>query len=1022
MAPLQEQVVPVEFSNGVDTKTDPKAVVVGRFLRVENGVFTAPGRIQKRPGNTALGTTIASVGTLSAPSMVHSYNDELIAADQNLLLSYSSNQDAWISKGNYTSVELSRTILSEQYQSTGVSDVAIFGNYALYGYADAANSIWGSVVDLTTGGTLVNSAVYAASSFEVLQVKCLTLGGTTLCIIYRKASTAGGGQANQYFARTVTFSGSGVVTFSAETQLTTTASGLLFDAVATATGGAFIYSQSATPGITVSTLSTALAISSTTFAAANPFNVHISTTSNNNIWAYWNISTNDGAGNLTSLSLRYAVVSSTLSSVLAATTIAALASPYYVSNMITKSNSASQQTLYYGQFITNGGGGRYLEYSNQVTATDAGVIGTPSLFAYGVCPVSHSFTVGSKNYAAFVYRTTDLVATMTSALPTANQPTLFIVELNYVAANQLPPPYVVARFAQGTAISYNYNYTAILTSANVASFSSTKFYLTSGILVQAAAGSTTYIGAGEIQAYSYSFDFNSSNGYIAKNSGNLAVLNGANLQMYDGAACVELGFHLFPEVTNVTTSGAGNVASGTYNYIAIYQWVDNQGNLHQSEPSLPKTYVNVGSNALEIRVTTTFLSAKLISVALFRTTGAGGTTGSTYYLVNSIGVGLPGGLPLAGVIAVADNLADASITSRNQPYTYPASSVLDNTAPAPSMIMIPHNNRLWFVDSENPNTIWYTKSAENQVGISPSAFLTQEIDPKFGPITGLAEMDEKLIIGKKTGFFVQSGDGANDVGSGSTLSFPQTIPSDVGISQAKGTITLPNGVMFKSDNGIYLLTRNLQVGYIGADVESYNSQTVTGATLVPGKSQVRFLCSSGYTLVYDYIFNKWATFTNYTGTSSTAWNGLYVYATTSGSIFKESSSSYLDNATAYSLLIQTSWLSFASIQGFQRIKRLIMLGDFTNGNSASHNLSVQAAYDFSTTFQSAITYAFGAASASGVFQYRERLPQQKCDSLSLLIQETTTGSSAEYVDLTNISFEAGVKRGVNKLGGTKSVG
>lgn len=1014
---IQEAVVPVEFGQGVDTKTDPKSVIPGKFIRLENGVFTAPKRIQKRNGYTALGNTIASVGTLSAPQMVHDYNNELIAADQGLLLSYSSNQDAWTSKGNYQSVGLNRTIISQETGATGIADVAILGNYALYAWADALGGIYGSVVDLTSNSILVTTQVYSNFAFEIMRVKCVTLAGTTLAVVYQK------GTAGEFGARTVTFSGGGVVSFSAETVITSTATGL-FDIVATATGGAFIYSQSTTPGVTVATLSTGLAVSTVSTAAANCTNVHISTTSNNNIWAYWTISTNDGLGNLTSLTIKYAVYSSVLAPVLAATTVVATASPYYVSNMVSKSDSATQQTLYYGLYSTNNNGSKHmLEYSKYSTITSAGVVGSSTLFANGVIPFSHPFTVGAKIYALFLYRSSDITVSIGGTVGPATEPTLFLIELT----NFSSVPNTVARFGSAVAFSNNALAQVVYTSINVASFNSNIFYLCVGIAVQS---TNNFIVNGSfttgkiLAAYSYSFDFNSQNGYIAKNSGGIAVLNGALMQMYDGNSCVELGFHLFPVITNLTGStAAGSIADGRYSYLAIFQWVDEQGNLHQSEPSEVAT-ITLGNgmpNQVTITVTTNYLTKKDgSSVVLYRTTGAGGTTSSIYYLISSINYDTAS--PLAASITFVDQAADATITANSQPYTYPASSVLENTSPPPSMIMVSHNNRLWAADSEEPNTIWYSKSAQNLVGLSFSAFLTQELDHKFGPITGLAEMDEKLVIGKDTGFFIQAGDGANDTGGGSTLSFPQAVPSDVGISEFKSVITQPNGVMFKSDNGIYILSRSLQIFYIGAEVESYNSQTITSASLVPSKSQIRFLCSSGLTLVYDYIFNQWSTFTNHTGTSSTASNGVYYYATTAGRVFKESSSSYLDNATAYSLLAQTSWLSFASIQGFQRVRRLIVLGDYANGLSALHNLSIQAAYDFSTTFQSAITYAFGAISTSGIFQYRERLPQQKCDSVSLLIQETTTGSDLEYIDLTNISFEVGVKRGVNKLRGQQSVG
>lgn len=212
------------------------------------------------------------------------------------------------------------------------------------------------------------------------------------------------------------------------------------------------------------------------------------------------------------------------------------------------------------------------------------------------------------------------------------------------------------------------------------------------------------------------------------------------------------------------------------------------------------------------------------------------------------------------------------------------------------------------------------------------------------------------------------------------------------------------------------------VEYVGMPVEDYNSQTITKATLIKGLSQIRFLCSSGYTLVYDYIFQQWSTFANHTGLSATVWGNNYVY-TTGTSILQETPGYYLDVSTAIAPVIQMSWLSMATIQGYERVIRLAMLGDFTSGSTTGHGVQVEIAYDYSSTFSTAVPFYFETAySSNGPFQYRERLPRQKCDTLSIRITEITTGDSAEYIDFTNMSFEVGVKRGINKLGVKQSVG
>lgn len=1021
---LQDQVIPIDFGQGVDTKTDEKGVVAGKFLRLENGVFTKAKRIAKRNGYDAL-------TGVTAPKLVHGYKDELLCAENGLLKSYSPSESAWISRGSFISTELSRAVVDQTYPGSGYVDSAVLGNYTLYAWSTAVQStasfglvysnVLASVVDNQTGATLIGPSVLSNASTTSLinPVRCVLLGGSTLALIYVNST------ATAIVMRRVTFSGLGVVSFGAEQTISTNlnSSYWQFDVVATATGAALAYYS--TTGLTVAIIDTAGTVAaSVNILDADTYGpISISTTTNGNIWIYWCDATL-AAGVPTAQSIVYAVYSSALASVLSKTTVVTQNAPYIVTNMIAVSTSATAQTLYYGELVTtstSGGVSTYADRTYYVTTTSTGTVGSDTFFANGVLPYSRPITVSSTNYALFLYRTATLNG-VSVYNPPFEQATFFMLRLS----NADTVPLTVARFAAGAASSQATLKNQVLFTPQLCALSSSKVLGAVGVQTQSF-NSATFVAQGFFPGgltaqYAYTIDFDGENAYNALNCAELAVFNGGLVQAYDGNKPTELNFHVYPEIVLCepvnSVAPAGAIAAGAYQYLAIFQWTDAQGNLHQSTPSeAVSVTLGGGVNAVNVTVSTAYLTQKTnVSVALFRTQASG----TVFYQVNNP-VLITSADPSAAAITILDVYSDAQIAGNPQAYTYPASSVLENSAPPPSMALLSHNNRLWLVDAEEPSTIYYTKSFQQAVGLSPSALLFQQIDPKYGNIVGLAEMDEKLVLGKQKGFFVVAGDGANDTGTGQTLSFPQIIPSDVGVKNMKSVVTMPMGVMFKSENGIYMLDRKLNVSYIGAEVEAYNSQTITAATLIPGKTQIRFLCSSGLTLVYDYLFNQWGTFTNHTGNSATVWNNTYVYST-STLVLREAAGSYLDNGTSFKLLARTSWLALASVQGFQRVRRLAMLGDFVNGASSSHAMQVSAAYDFNETFQPAIPYAFGAVSGSGAFQYRERLPIQKCGSISLLIEELPTGDSLEYIDFTNISFEAAVKKGLNKLPGARTVG
>lgn len=1029
---LTEGTLPIDFGQGIDTKTDPKLVVSGKLLQLQNGTFTNIKRIAKRNGYGALGTAISSGGNIIAPTMVHGYNEELIIADQNLLLSYSPSQNAWINKGGFESTEVSRVSIDQEHPSNVFVSSAILGNYTLYGwstidqsndsYPEMYGQVFASVVDMKSGTILLNAFQLTnnTSVHSEAIVKCIVLG-TNLAIIYLNA------QNGDVELRTVIFSGSGVVSLSSPIIVTTnygsgTGAGAVFDIVETLTGASIFYTT--TTGYSISNINFSGSVTANSnITDANqdkPISI-LRNTFNNNLWVYY---TDFSSPNYT---IKYSIYSPTLAVILAPTSI--ITSIYNVSNIIEVNVSASEQLLYYSLYTFDSNTINQTDVTHYVTVSSVGTVGVPVLFANGVAGFSKIFTIGVDEYAFFVYRGPNIAATPQSTGLPQIEPTLFLIKLTNIPVTGMP--LVVARIASGLINTPSILRPSMTEAFDVSFVTATKILFAVAVEVQEFQSdffqSIELYPAGISGVFGYTVDFSGPDSYIATNTSEIVTLNGGILNMYDSQFCVELGFNLFPEIISLTqsTTTDGMIANGEYSYLAIFQWIDGQGNLHQSAPSLAKTITTTGgNNTVTIEVTNNYLSQKINSnVAIYRTQNEG----STYYLVTDPVFVTNSDAVVNQVTMYADTLSDAQISGNPQSYTSPGSSVLENTTPPPSMIGLAHNNRFWFVDAENPNTIWYTKSFSPGTGISPSGFMIDQIDPKFNNISALAEMDDKLIILKKEGVIVQSGDGVTDTGTNLTLSFPQAVPSDVGCDQLKSVVTTPTGVMFHSDKGIYMINRSLGVTYAGMDVEQYNSQTITSAKLINGKSQIRFLAASGITIVYDYIFNQWSTFTNHLGVAADNWQGNYVYATTSGNIFEETPGSYTDNGTGFNLFVQTSWLALASVQGFQRVRRLIMLGDFINGASSAHQLEIQAAYDFNPALMFPLTCEFTNSSvvtgaSSGPFQYRERLPRQKCDTISLTIQENNTGDPAEYIDLTNISFEAGVKKGVNKMPYAQSVG
>lgn len=1017
---LQKGILPIDLGQGVDTKTDPKMVIKGNLLLLENGIFTNPKRISKRNGYTELPTTIVGGGNLIGPKMAKVFNAELTVVDGVNLYGFSPSLQAWINKGDYQSIAVNEFNI---FKELNVSDwdSATLGNYSVYCWCTSPiNGIittYATVVDLSDNSiistNIIASSMSSPGTLITSNPKCLNLGNSKLGIIYLNSAKT------SFVCRTIdpTSAGSFGSGFSAEITLSgaapsTSNPNVFSSASHTPTGGFFIYNIDGT-GYELQTLDTSgnpvntATVTSTVTPTALTATVNLT---DGRIWVYW--ARLAGSARV----IEITIYTSTLSVSLSINQIVVSSSAGTLTNISTVPNTTILQTVYFNDRNTDSTSGALIDETKTFTFDDTRHVSFISSFMISIFPISNYINISGRNYMVFQY------AGMTQgiggvALKSGQvQPTYFLMDLTQGIE--------VVRFASGLASNQvlvsgspqPFCYDSI---KNLSFVTNTIAHWSAGIIysnfIEDSFETDQLNGLTAVE-----FDFNNQDANIAKNTSELMVLNGGVVSAYDGSSCTELGFPLFPEVYAYSTASSGGLLpAGTYSIVAVYQWMDGQGNQHQSSTSLPiaVTFMSGTTNLINIVVTTLNLTQKQnVTLAVFITEH----DGTTYFMDTDpvdVTQNVSGTYVTPYVLGLT---AENVLVTHLQLYT--TGNVLDNSPPPPSMVMTPHNNRLWMVDSENTNNVWYTKSFEPGVGLSPSAFLTEQVDPTGGGIAGLLEMDDKLVLFKGSNLFWQAGDGANDTGTGSTLSTPQILPTDVGLLTQKSLILMPNGIYFQSPKGIYHVDRSLNVSYIGMAVEAYNSQIITAATLLGTKSQIRFLTASGSTLVHDYIFNQWSVFTNHLGYAAELYNGIYLYLRTDGNIYQESTSSFLDNATSYTLRAQTSWLTVGSVQNFQRIWRTILLGDLINNGSALHGVQISAAHDFINTFLAPVPFYPGKTNAAynGPFQYRQSMIRQKCDAISLLIEEIVTGASGEYIDFTNVSFEAGMKQGVNKLPAAQS--
>lgn len=457
----------------------------------------------------------------------------------------------------------------------------------------------------------------------------------------------------------------------------------------------------------------------------------------------------------------------------------------------------------------------------------------------------------------------------------------------------------------------------------------------------------------------------------------------------------------------------GSVAAGTYGYRVIYVWSDAQGNVYRSAPS-PAISVTVGSTGSvslaipSLKVTKKGTNSTNLQIEVYRTENAG----NVYYRVSDPANPLINN-PDQDYVYFYDDQADGSITSNAILYT--AGGILENIAPPSASAMCVYRNRLALGGIlEDPYAIRFSKESVQFEGVQFNETLQKRVDPFGEGITMLSQLDEKLIIGKEEAMLYLLGDGPLDTGLNGSWSTPEILSRDIGCSTPIGVNYItgdrgPEGLIFKSLKGWYLMQRSLMLTYIGADVEGYNDETVTGSAIIPDEHLILFTHAAGDTLVFDTFERTWYVWNGpYNGNNGVTYhNGKIYLLDTNGTPRVETPGVYEDNGSEFSMKIATSWIQVSGIQGFQRIWEYIFLGNFQNGLV----FNVRTYFDWDDTNYIDETYT----PAADVVQFGIRPKRQKAQATKIEIWDTDAATNYEFYELNALTIRAGMKRGLGKL-------
>lgn len=533
-------------------------------------------------------------------------------------------------------------------------------------------------------------------------------------------------------------------------------------------------------------------------------------------------------------------------------------------------------------------------------------------------------------------------------------------------------------------------------------------------------------------------------------AGGVLLIPGSQVSEYDGslmqggysyANVREAGFFHYPEPPTLAEGAAasGSMAPATYSYVAVYKWTDRSGQVTRSSPSTPVAITTVNVNS-SVTVTTDkyrALSRFQCQLELYRTPGNG--DGSEYFRVTpAVLIAPAGGI---GTQAFTDVASDATLAA-GEPYVPSAAGgELENAAWPVMHVLCEHKNRVFGVMSEEPHRIAFSKEYVPGTGLGFFDGFVISTPQNTGPIYALASMDGHLIAIKRDTIYVIDGDFPDANGGGPPIPMPTVIPAGVGTTDPRSVVVAGIGVMFHSrTKGFWLLSRSLQVSYIGAQVEATANTggvVISGASVMSDQTQVRWTSEGGTSFVLDTYFLElgtpiWTTFTGQPCAHSINHLGRWYHLDKTGAgsalgRLKVENAIWCDGTqlgetgsftpgTEYFAKLTVADINFGGILGFVRCWRGHLLGEWF----AAHNVKVTLTRNHRSIAENPFTFNATADPDPYMMEFRPRV--QKATSLAVTVEETTTGSQqTQGAAWTALAFSVGIKPGVSRLPQTKTM-
>lgn len=995
MPPLQKQTYRVNFGLGLDTKTDPKVLSSGQMVALKNARFVQINQVSKRNGFSAIGSPDSSGDSIL---VLNSFNSALWGIGVNpsttnqraiYSLNYNNdnNFDASFPSCNDFQVTSSALVSNQNSQMQG--DVCYADGYTFYSWAEndgsnGYNQYW-RLINTASGG-VVNSGItaigetFAYSNTPLSPLRCLGIPGSSFNFV----ATGCIGSQNGYNGLCVSsiqlntvfqpwFNVYGIygtawdwISNNGNVYLVYQTGAKTFELVVTSgifTGGT---SVAYTSSVTI----TNLAIASTYSAASVTDMVVAYLGSDNKVY-----------------SVKYNTGLSVIASSSAAT---GLSTPTLISGQRLSGGAAT--IFVSGYSLTSSPSDIYGRIESHAV-NSSGTIGAVVSTAYGAYIHSKPFYWNDGSLYFWSFYPSELQGQ-------------YILQ-NYANGAFYP----AARILAGQGIQQTMGARPQSTVSTLS--------LTAGVFQSVATvigqqdtdvGGFTQLPSLDLLTANNSF----TNAYSAVTQNSQQVIAGGFNALYDGLSWSELGFFVYPEQYSATSSTTSTGLSiGTYQYVCTYEYIDNLGNLHRSQPGVALSYTTSHTSSVVLTIPCLRQTLKAnATIGVYRSVV--NSASGIFYKVNNLAAGALLNVVTQDTVTFTDAAPDTTITSNSILYT--GGGVQPNWTPDGTAMIMAGPDRLLCADPNNNGVIHVGVPFVPTDGLAFLQGTTQLFPVNDGPFTAGLYMDSSYVLFKARSIYIFQGLGPTANGQNNQYTPPQLITDQVGCDGPKCAVLYPDGILFKSAKGYYRLGHDLSFSptdnYVGKGVEAFNSYSCLRAALCADLNQARFLLSDNQTILcYDYFFKEWSTIVtsandmtavggNFYLANATPANGALVGQETVGTFVD---ALYSNSTTYYPLLIKFGWIATNQLQGCQRIYRFRFVGDFLS----SHTIQVTIGYDYESAATEVHTITSANITSNGsAYQFEIFPTRQKCEAIQIQIQDTSISGGS--FDLTDMEVEVGI--------------